>query len=221
MRTLLLLFITFVLTLNGNIGVCAPSATKIYKKDAPSVVQIITIEQDKSIGQGSGFAITPHIICTCQHVVKGAIVLRVYQDKRYWEVPVSHVVTPDSKKDISFIWIPEITFNPLETNVAIPEIGEICYTLGCPMGYWCYFSQGMFTGMRHAPYGYGDDLYLMTTAVACPGSSGGAFLDKHGKLLGMTVSQLSNHEVFAGCIPSSELLSSLEKAKKYFCISTK
>jgi S1-C subfamily serine protease len=62
------------------------------------------------------------------------------------------------------------------------EIGERVYTIGNPKGLANTLGDGLVSGLREL----GGITMIQTSAPVSPGSSGGALVDAHGALLGIT-----------------------------------
>jgi putative serine protease PepD len=184
----------------------APSVSALYKRVAPSVVEITVTAGDESSdvipepfgppegqqpqGTGTGWVYDSegHIV-TNHHVVAGAETVEVrFADGTE---ATARVVATDSSTDVALLELEE------EQDKAAPltrgsteslEIGDPVVAIGSPFGLEGTLTTGVVSGLDRkltAPDGFTIDDGVQTDAALNPGNSGGPLLDGRGRVVGM------------------------------------
>ena len=161
------------------------TAEQIYKLASPAVFFIeIYDKSDAIIKTGSGFFITDTgVAVTNNHVVTGAYSAKITTDDG--EVyDVAGIYDYDRKKDIALIRIEGEGFPYLEfADSEKLQTGATVYTLGSPLGLQASYSRGIVSQALREIEG---TEYIQIDAPISSGSSGGALLDAHGRVVGVT-----------------------------------
>ena len=159
---------------------------------------IVTIEVRETTGgdtavdsSGSGVVISSDgLLVTNHHVVDGAADVRViFADGRTYEATV---IGSDSLTDVALIEIDAIGLTPVEIGSADNmHIGDAAIAIGSPLGLRggpsvtvgvvSAFDRRVQTSVTSELFGL-----LQTDAPITRGSSGGALVDDHGRLIGIT-----------------------------------
>ena len=132
--------------------------------------------------EGSGIAITEHLIVTAAHVIGNATRIDIrLEDGRI--VPVT-LLARDPATDIALLQsdtgLPPIQIAPE------PELAEPVCAIGNAFGLGLSVSCGVVSATHVTNAGFNEiEDFLQTDAAVNPGSSGGALVNKDGDLVGM------------------------------------
>ncbi len=184
----------------GDLAGDEQNAIEIFRKSAPSVVYITSIEVRRNFfnlnvyeipsGTGSGFVWdTDGHIVTNYHVISDASRLEVtLADHSSWKATLVGVA-PD--KDIAVLQIgaPKSSLHPL----AIGEsknllVGQKVFAIGNPFGLDQTLTTGVVSALGReirATSGRAIKDVIQTDAAINPGNSGGPLLDSAGRLIGV------------------------------------
>lgn len=156
-------------------------------KDVLQSVCVITVADKTGVEMGQGSAVVVSSggqAVTCFHVLSGAHSARVkFSDGTEYEVSGFTYADPDT--DFAIIQIKgDAPFEPITLgNLEDVDIGDEVYSIGNPKGWEGTVAQGIVSAIRVTPE-FGK--IIQTTAPISPGSSGGALVDKKGRLIGIT-----------------------------------
>ncbi len=163
------------------------SAEDLYVKLAPSVY--IVMASDHAIelagrtgySQGSGVAITDHILITNCHVVAGRPQISVSQDGGTHRATLIYA---DAGGDRCFLRVDGVALHPIQgvRKLDSLRIGETVYSLGAPIGLERSFGDGIVSGLRQ----WEGVRIVQNSAPTWHGSSGGGLFDARGNLVGIT-----------------------------------
>ena len=181
---------------------CTLSPTEIYETVSGNIVQVISFSIDPHRvldrvrpGTGSGIEISPGLILTNYHVVRGGRLIGVSSDDWSFE---AELIGGDPVLDIALLRIPvagrEVTL-PGFGSYGDLVVGQRAYVVGYPLGIGRTLSEGVISGLdRQIPLNTlsWTTRYIQTDAAVSPGNSGGALLDGCGRIIGM-VSMRSSH----------------------------
>jgi S1-C subfamily serine protease len=169
-----------------------------------------TVMVKTSSGFGSGFFLGPDgLVLTAAHVVgSGNVQLRTHdgQSLKAWVVRISH------RQDVALLSVgkasaPRPCLN-LELTQQTP--GSDIYAIGSPASEQLAFSlsRGIVSGNRTI-----DNITLLQTDTSLsPGNSGGAMIDKNGRVVGVVSRKIAGHAVegLGFAIPIEAALSALK-----------
>jgi len=198
----------------ANAALQAPTTTgitpeRVYRRDAPGVVQItsttVTQQTTDPFGfpsspqteqsLGSGFVIDKagHVV-TNYHVVSGAT--RVQVSFSGQDQINAKVVGSDPSTDIAVLKIDThsraLTPLPLGDSDDV-SVGDSVFAIGNPFGFTRTFTAGVVSALQRqivAPNSLEIDGVIQTDAAINHGNSGGPLLDADGRVIGVT-SQIS------------------------------
>jgi len=173
-------------------------------------------------GHGSGFFITKdgHIL-TNQHVVGNAKRVRIVTKRKEHEM-IAEVLRVDKVRDVALLKLEEIpeTFNivtlPIRTEKL--KVSEDIYAIGAPVDYRA-LQDSVTKGIVSAHRFYKDEgvrlPFIQGDVKTHKGNSGGALLDKHGNIVGLSTKgrhvPKTSYGVGLGLfIPISEALRALD-----------
>ncbi len=171
-----------------------PSLTggQVVAQVSPSVVQILVGEGAGRLAQtGSGIVVrSDGIILTAYHLVKGGqeVQVRLHNGEVFDRV---ELLGFDERRDVAALRI------AARRLPAVPwaepgdvKVGDPVYVISNPGPLPWTASDGILSGTRMAdevPGAGSGYLLLQFTAPVSPGSSGGALVDVHGRVLGIVV----------------------------------
>jgi putative serine protease PepD len=201
------------------------SIADIYKKDAPSVVQITVTtggsnngffgQSQGSTAQGSGFVYdTQGDIVTDQHVVAGAnsISVRFPNGATY----KAKLVGSDASSDLAVIKVsaPPSLLHPLAlADSSTVQVGDGVVAIGSPFGLQGTITQGIVSALHRditAPNNFTIQDSIQTDAAINHGNSGGVLLNLNGDVIGVTAqidSESGGNDGVGFAIPSNTVRS--------------
>lgn len=161
----------------------------VAKQVGKAVVTIETRDAlDHPVGLGSGFFLPDGRIVTNAHVLEGAKLAIVRQFSGQVVLRTEIAERLDLENDLAVL--PAVSAFPGSIELALneAEIGAPVLAFGAPEGLANTVSSGIVSAIREL----GGRKLLQISAPVSPGSSGGPVVDDAGKLVGVTVSQLSS-----------------------------
>ena len=154
-----------------------------------SVVTIATQMSDGKAGQGSGFFISPAVIATNEHVVKGGNKFTAYGALGTLPLKLKALTDISDLQDLALLESP--TPSPTWLKLREKEVyqGMHCGVLGTPIGYPNNFTQGIVSHINRESWTGRLD-WFQTDAAVNPGNSGGPIIDGRGEVCGVTVAKV-------------------------------
>jgi len=154
-----------------------------YEKDmAASVLLHMKWQTDKGFAYGgcSGTYILPDVILTAAHCVESPQTnLWAKGINDHFGYPV-HLIAWDKRLDLALLQSP---YKHYYIHIGkVPKRKSYVLNIGNPEGFDFVPSEGI---VSIPDYSYGKQHFLITTAMANPGSSGGGAFDKNGRLIGV------------------------------------
>ena len=170
------------------------TSSELYKMLLPSIV-CVEAYSDLGYGVGSGIIVSSSgYIITNYHVIEGSLGLTVMllSDSSLHEAAL---VGFDKELDLAVLKIEGDDFVPAQFGDSDElEEGDPVYAIGNPMGYLLgVMSDGIVSSRldeRLAALDYSGRL-ILTTATLNSGNSGGALIDAHGRVVGITHAKLT------------------------------
>jgi Trypsin-like peptidase domain len=168
-----------------------------------SVASVVVYDKtDKAIGQGSGFFVDSEgKLVTNFHVIKMAASAVVKcADGGFYQV--AGVLATDEKNDLAVLKVSGKDFKVLslaDSNAV--RVGDKVLAIGSPLGLEETVSDGLISGIREIE----GVRVFQTTAAISPGSSGGALLNVHGQVVGVTAFQLTAGQSLNFAVPANYL----------------
>lgn len=131
----------------------------------------------------------------------------------------AEVVGSDPKSDLAVLKVPRESLKPLRTRRSEEmQIGDAVLAIGNPWGVGQTVSQGIISAtdrglQQFSPYTY----FFQTDAAVNPGNSGGALIDAHGNLVGISTAILNNSKAtgISFAIPADYAMQALEDIVEY------
>ncbi|MCL5733937.1 MAG: serine protease [Patescibacteria group bacterium] len=173
--------------------------SNIIKKVTPSVIRVTVYENGQALDFGSAFFIkTPQgvKILTAGHLVptekgdysyKGASIVNI---KTFQSSNFTMTLEKVSRKyDLALFGFTSqsssFVAQPIVINDYLPEIGSVAIMIGAPGGFFPQYTLGLTSRLFFV--GDGAVPYMMLSAAAAPGNSGGPALDCNGQVIGITL----------------------------------
>ena len=158
-------------------------------------VMLHVVGYDNSAWSGSGFYIDSNGgIVTNYHVINGAKSIKIIDDDGSIYTGEIKVLGIDDYNDIALIDTDKASEIFLEIGDSDNiQIGEEIYAIGSPLGLSNTLSNGIISSIR-------KDLIQISAPIS-QGSSGGALIDKYGKVVGITSSGYIEGENLGFAVP--------------------
>ncbi|MDT8423448.1 MAG: DegQ family serine endoprotease [Desulfuromonadales bacterium] len=155
--------------------------------------------QRHTIGQGSGFIISPDgYILTNNHVVEDADKVRVtMQDGQEY---VAEIIGTDPPSDLAVIKIDEsdLPFLRLGDSEQL-EVGDWVLAVGNPFGLSHTLTAGIVSAKGRSGMGLSDyENFIQTDAAINPGNSGGPLVNLNGEVVGISTAIFSRNGGYMG-----------------------
>lgn len=162
----------------------------IVDRVEPAVVSVLVVT-DRGAAEGSGVIVDGDkgLIVTNDHVVQGGRAIRVVLAGG--EHVRARVKATDPLTDLAVLSVDRTGLPEVEFAETLPEVGELAVALGNPLGFENSVTAGIVSGLhRSIPSGGRTpalvDL-IQTDASISPGNSGGALVNRDGKVIGINV----------------------------------
>ena len=176
-------FAAFTLTF-GALAQDSKSGVEKARTQSSAVVVLSSLDEaGRSLGQGSGFVVTPSgAVVTSLHVVRGATKVRVKFPSGDVYL-TDEIVDFDADKDIAIIKIkgfqlPVVTLGDSDKT----DVGGQVIAISSPEGLTNSLTTGVISGVRRLS----THRVFQITAPISQGSSGGALFDDGGNVVGIT-----------------------------------
>lgn len=174
--------------------------TQVYNEVLPAVVVVHTAENDRKVGQGSGFAIDPRTIVTNHHVVDPGSEVTVRLADGQWADAT--VVGSDRHSDLAVL--------ELDSSVSVPKtlsfvaeptpVGAEVVAIGAPFGLSESLSRGIVSARGRSVQGlsrFSIPAAIQTDTEVNSGSSGGPLVDLAGNVAGVVFASQGGNVGFA------------------------
>jgi S1-C subfamily serine protease len=157
------------------------SAQEIFQMASSGVALIEVFDDEgRKRGQGSGFIVSPDgTTVTNYHVIRGASRATARFGNGVGS-DVDGVVAYDAQRDVAVIKLTSVPSKVLQLGDSDSvKVGDSVVAIGSPLGLQNTLSEGIVSGLRNG-------IIQMSDPIS-PGSSGGAVLDLHGNVVGISV----------------------------------
>jgi S1-C subfamily serine protease len=180
-----------------------PTNTQIMEKLGPTIVEVTAMDQNGSAyAYGSGVIVSSDgKIVTNYHVVEGAtqVEIKLENDKTY---PCKGMLSYDEDRDIAVLKIEASGLPQAELGDSDKVItGDRILTIGCPQGLERTMSDGLVSSIRT----FDEQKYIQISAPIDHGSSGGALIDKTGKVIGITCATIAFAQNLNFAVPINDV----------------
>ena len=205
MRTLIILFLTAVITLASNLP--TNSIVKLHTSASSSNYKYPWQTSKILRYTGSGAIIDGNKILTSAHVVSGARFLEVQKEnnpKKY----IANVKYISHQADLAIVEVEDKTFfddtKPLKFNSKVKPRDEVT-VLGYPVGgQTISTTTGIISRIEYISYVWSSEylLAIQVDAAINSGNSGGPAIDKDGNIIGIAMMTLINTNNISYIVPS-------------------
>lgn len=185
------------------------SAQEIYQLCSPAVFYIENYDKNGThISHGSGFFIDSEgTAVTNYHVLEGAASAQIYTTRKNW-YDIVGVYDYSVEEDWAVIKV-DIKESPyLEISKETVTGGDQVFAIGSPRGFDNTISEGLVSNANRI---LGGQKFIQTSAPISPGSSGGALINKNGKVIGITSAEIIDSQNLNLAIPISAIEGSSRK----------
>ena len=170
-----------------------------FPQEQPRRFRQIPRQQQRIVGQGSGFIISPDgYILTNNHVVGDTDKVTVkLEDGREF---TAKTVGTDPHSDVAVIKIDAKNLPVLSLGDSdVLEVGEWVLAIGNPFGLSHTLTAGIVSAKGRSSLGLADyENFIQTDAAINPGNSGGPLIDLNGKAVGMNTALFSRSGGYMG-----------------------
>ena len=161
------------------------SSEEIFHSASSAVFKINTqVASAVDFGSGSGFFISPDgLAVTNAHVIAiaSSAEITTSDGKTY---PIETVLGLNMYEDLALIKVKGTNFPYLELgDPGGLRMAQRIYCIGSPLGFGNTISDGLISSFDRE---YEGNTYIQISAPIAPGSSGGALLNEHGQVVGVT-----------------------------------
>ena len=177
----------------------APDAVDIFELVSPSIAFVET-----AVGTGSGILIEPGTLLTAAHVVWPQHEVRVVFPNGA-STESARVIGTDLMADLALVDVSRVSSLPQPATPADGEelpIGSVVYMVGYPAetehNPTPTISQGILSRFRE--WDSEGWTFLQSDATVVGGQSGGALVDEHGNVIGLTNFHLATEYGLSGSI---------------------
>jgi len=174
--------------------------TRVYNEVLPAVVVVHVAENDRKVGQGSGFAIDPRTIVTNHHVVDPGSEITVRLADGEWAD--ASVVGSDRHSDLAVLEVDSsVSVSKTLSFVASPTpVGAEVVAIGAPFGLSDSLSRGIVSARGRSVQGlsrFSIPAAIQTDTEVNSGSSGGPLVDLAGDVAGVVFASQGGNVGFA------------------------
>ncbi len=160
------------------------NSEEIYTRCSPAVFFIENYDRNgRAISTGSGFFIgSDGTAVTNYHVIEGASSARIYTTKKRW-YDIVGVYDYSAEEDWAVIKVDMSNSPYLEISKDEIRGGEQVFAIGSPRGFDNTISEGLISNADRI---LGGQKFIQISVPISHGSSGGALINKNGKVIGIT-----------------------------------
>ena len=219
MRTAIVVVIAILL--RGGVGAtsresqspaCCEGFAPLVSRTMAAIVTIVSSKDNL----GSGVIVSPqgHIL-TNLHVVEGASQIKVFlSDNREFH---ARLLGSDPKTDIAVLKI-DVAAPPVLAlgNSSSVRTGDFVLAMGAPFGLRQSVTMGIISATGRGGLGVQDyEDFIQTDAVINFGSSGGALINMHGELIGISTAGRSEYRGVGFAVPIDMVRSVMDQILKH------
>ena len=168
----------------------ALDATQIYQKCVSSIVSIWA-EGESTYSTGTGIVMSGDgYLLTNAHVVAGSQTVYVaFQDDTVLE---AKLVGADADEDVAVLKVEAQNLSPAEFGDSDQLLcGEMVVAIGDPLGYRTSITQGIVSAVDRVVNVDGVNMEVIQTSAPINfGNSGGALINDHGQVVGITTMKI-------------------------------
>ena len=159
----------------------ALTATEIFEKCSPAVVEIKVTDSCGAVYVGSGFFVGKYNVLTNAHVIANASKLQVFSIDGT-EYTLKSIYGINDEYDLALLRVKEKNKNYLKIAEANGRTGETVYTIGSPVGVTGSFMRGMVSNEKRV---VDNQNYVQLDIPSGKGIGGGPALNEQGEVMGV------------------------------------
>ena len=166
------------------------TATEIYQKCVPSIVSLWA-EGDGTSSTGTGIVMSADgYLLTNAHVVANS--LRVYAAFHDDTILEAKLVGADADADVAVLKVDAHGLTPAEFGDSDQLLcGDMVVAIGDPLGYRTSITQGIVSALNRIVNVDGVNMEVIQTSAPINfGNSGGALINDHGQVVGITTMKI-------------------------------
>lgn len=201
-----------VLALVIVIPASAPAQSVDVARFIPLIAAVLKVEaptRDGRVNVGTAVTVATGVVVTNCHVTRDATSVRLLKGGGRWSVAGQ---LADWNHDLCFLSVPGWPGAPLQLESAPPALYAPVVAAGFTRGAGLSMSPGEVTGL----HGYEGERIIQSTSRFSSGASGGALLDRDGRLLGVLTFRLRGNREHFFSVPSAWVRNRLPIADNLF-----
>ena len=181
--------LTFNMSKLSILGQVSADLIDLVQKCLPKVCTVYPMVRSQKFASGSGWAYDSDLVVTNNHVADGTTHELMIRSQKYGEVRAELVGT-DYDTDLAVLRLVDLQLAPFEVRALPPRVGELCVTLGTPLGdrHQDSVSLGVVSGTgRQVPKSETTKFeeVVQIDALINQGNSGGPLIDSDGQVIGV------------------------------------
>lgn len=206
----------WILSLVLTLGLLVGCVTTYFNKNKIADVSehVVYVGCEKKVnplffmktGFGSGVIVDEEYVVTNFHVVDKADIINVIS--RNGQEYKAKLIKKDSLGDLALLKVVGLNEKPITLgNYKSIHVGDRVFAIGHPFGLTFTTTAGIIS-YKDRFKAFDNQYYIQTDVTINSGNSGGALVDKNGKLIGITTSYYSPVKHFTGyafCIPINKV----------------
>jgi len=179
------------------------NSEQVFAKCSPAIVYITVYDRNnRATASGSGFFVeSSGVLITNYHVIDGCYYATIETSDTQKKYNVLGVYNYNEAQDWAVLKVDGSGFNTLEIGDTSTIIGGAkVFAIGSPLGLQNTISEGIISNPSRSL----DNMnYIQTSAAISHGSSGGALINKNGKVIGITCGGFEDGQNLNLAIPIS------------------
>ena len=182
------------------------AVVNVVEKTSPAVISVSGRRNEKQVGSGSGFIITPDgYAVTNSHVVAGRS--RLSAETAEGDSVDAEVIGDDQATDLAVLRLAarDLPYAELGASDSL-RVGQLVIAMGSPMGLHATISTGVVSALGRSMRGQDGRLIesiVQHSAPINPGNSGGPLVDSRGRVVGVNTAIIAFAQGLGFAVPSS------------------
>lgn len=181
------------------------TARLVAKEIIPSVLTLEVYDTDgEMISRASAFFVTPKIVATSLHALRGGSSAYAHTSDRAFNFPVAGVVAVDEGSDVALLELVAANGRPLVlAKLDSFEAGEEVFVFGSPKGLDGSVTTGIVSGgsLRSVA----NMQLIQISAPISPGNSGGPVVNRFGEVIGLATLTVDGGRNLNFAVPASKV----------------
>jgi serine protease Do len=176
---LMRIWVTLLIGMSLWVGALAETDRTVHERVVNSIVKVRVVHETGAIANGSAVVVGDGTFVTSCHGTRKTLRIDILSRGEHWQVKR---VVDDTEHDLCLLQIDDAGFEPFEfaLNGAEPRVGDYVAAVGFA-GPEVRISEGTIKALHV----HDGAKVIQTNAAFRGGQSGGALVDRHGKLVGI------------------------------------